>query len=257
MINVPTRVTFKAGEYRVDPDLQRKLDTKRVRDIAKAFTPANLGVLALSRREDGRTWVLDGQHRDAAAQEVHYDGEMEGNLYVGLTREEEAKLFLGLNNSRVVSAADRFRVSIEAGDLKTLAISAKLIKHKWAVSAVGGEGKISAVVSLIKVYDLDANGKALDDTLGLITQAWGHHRDAASGALLHGIGLVINRYNSALDFGSLTAKLAKYPGGPGSLLGTAKGLAAMRRVRLPVAVAEHVTDTYDQYRREPIGPWRA
>lgn len=256
MITEPTRIKFKAGEFKVDPDLQRNLDRGRVAAISKKFNPASLGVVSLSQRDNGHTYIVDGQHRDAAAQEVAYDGKMEGNLYVGLTREEEAQLFLDLNDARAVSAVDKFRIAIEAGDRRVLAIAAKLIKHGWAASPVNGEFRISAVIALGKVFDLDGTGAVLDDTLATLTQAYGGHRDSATGSLVYGLGMVISRYGAGIDLGTLANKMAKYPGGAGAILGTARGLAAMRRSAVPFAVAEHLVDTYNVSRREPLPSWR-
>jgi hypothetical protein len=83
-----------------DPTYQRDLDTRRAVEMAGTFDRRLLGVLDVSRRDDGRYAILDGQHRHATVVAVTPLAHVVCNVYEGLTVEDEARLFHELNQKR-------------------------------------------------------------------------------------------------------------------------------------------------------------
>lgn len=83
----------------VDRTYQRPLKNTYKR-IAAQFDPLLVGVITLSRRADGTIWILDGQHRVAAAKEKNIET-LDALIYEGLTIEQEAYIFSMQNHNRI------------------------------------------------------------------------------------------------------------------------------------------------------------
>lgn len=115
------------GELLIDDSYQRSIDTnasrKLIREIASNWNWDVLDILKVSRRPDDRLFLVDGQHRRAAA-------ELRGDipqLPCVLKRcsgpADEARLFIAANRGRKrMSRIDDFRAAIGAGDADALAI---------------------------------------------------------------------------------------------------------------------------------------
>lgn len=117
-------------QLEVDATYQRSIDNPEsqalITEIALAWDWGRAQLLIVSRRE-GRLFVVDGQHRLAAAR-------LRGDIvqlpclieeYADVA--EEAALFNALNDRRrPVSALDKFRAGVVAGDADCVAISAAL-----------------------------------------------------------------------------------------------------------------------------------
>ena len=103
-------------DLKTDYSYQRTLDEKRVKKIAKEFTPEIVGTIFVSRRKDGSLYIIDGNHRVAAMRAI-------GRKYVtatvfdGLSPTEEAELFRKLNTSqKKPSFNEVLNASITAGN---------------------------------------------------------------------------------------------------------------------------------------------
>lgn len=116
------------AQLSVDPDYQRSLDghtsSVLIRRIARQWDWHLCQPLVVSRRGDGGLYVIDGQHRLAAAKErgdiaqlpcviVEYDGTA-----------GEAAAFVGLNSQRrALSPVDLFRAAVASGEDDAVAIA--------------------------------------------------------------------------------------------------------------------------------------
>ena len=99
--------------------------------------------------------------------------------------------------------------------------------------------------------------EALQKSVSTVARAWGHDAPANDGRLIEGIGLVFARYGAAIEVADLVPRLASFGGGPGALLGKAKGLSQMIGCQQAQAVAEIVVETYNRARRtRALQPWR-
>src|SRR4051794_33828172 len=91
----------RVGELTVDQRYQRALNARRVKKIANEFDPYSVGMLIVSDRGDGTKVVLDGQTRRAALVAMGWEDQMVPcYVYVGLSVEEEARIFRTLNQDR-------------------------------------------------------------------------------------------------------------------------------------------------------------
>lgn len=241
----------------VDPNVQRALDRSRASRIAEELDMHAIGVITVSRRTNGSYHVVDGQHRVEALRLAGGDNEkVTCRIFDGLTIEGEAKLFRLLNNTTKLQAIDKFRVRVVEGEPTAVDISQILAAHGWKVNLQSTAGYFSAVAAAERIYLRDRD--AFERTIVTVTRAWGHDAAAVDGRLVEGIGLVYARYGDALGDADLVEKLARYPGGPGHLLGNARGMKDLMRITLVVAVADIVVELYNKGRRtRAVPPWRS
>jgi len=246
-------VTFKIE--RVQPDkiiidgrVQRGLDLKRAQSIAADFEPAAFGVPTISRREDESLHAVDGQHRIMGANIAgHGQKFFPMKVHVGLTLEEEARLFRLLNNTRKPLPVDLFKIAVIEKEPAAVAMN-KLIKNAGLHVANSGETSFRAVSALRDIYTYDAI--AAERALQTLVRAWGCTSASVQAALVSGIGRFFIRYGDQPSTEKLIARLAKYPGGANALIGAARGLARIRSVTNADAVADIAVQEHNKSARQ-------
>jgi hypothetical protein len=148
---LPTIEWVPIGELLIDDSYQRSIETKAsqklIREIASGWDWDVLDVLKVSRRPDDRLYLVDGQHRRAAAA---LRGDI-AQLPCVLKRcdgpAEEARLFIAANRGRKrMSRIDDYRAALGAGDPEALAIGRivaaagfTIAKHELAKHLAPGE----------------------------------------------------------------------------------------------------------------------
>lgn len=226
-----------------DPDIQRPLDEKRVQDIAIRFNWQAFGVPTVSRRGDGQEVILDGQHRVHAARACGFASTgVKVLVYQGLTREQEAEIFRLLNNTKSLTAIDKFLVALVEKDPITLDIN-RMIEAVGMKVVRSGDRAFKAVVAARKVYETEPD--ALARTLTVLTQAWGAKAIAVDSRLVAGMGLIAIRYGALFDPRRATTRLARYPGGADGVVGAARGLSHLRSMPIGEAVADVLVNAYN------------
>lgn len=237
-----------ARDLKTDQRVQRELHPSHVRKLANSMDLDAIGVVTVSRRKSGKLIILDGQHRIAALMHEDLgDWPVMCNVYDGLTLAQEAALFRRLNTSKAPSAYDRFTKGVVAGDQDCRAIAATVADAGLHVARQDEDAGIRAVVTLEAIHR-GGGREGLLAALKLVTGAWGTGADSFNGHVLHGVGIVANRYNGDLDHAALRRKLAKYPGGPLGLLGDAKGMQRFQGGTIAKAAAGVIVATYNRGR---------
>lgn len=121
----------KLDELYVDPRFQRGEQASEIARIVANFNPMGIGTLTVSVRDGENGTVvkslLDGQQRCASLRILREKGEWEdapvpATVHYNLSIEEEAALFLLLNDRRSVSALNRMKARITAKDPQAIAI---------------------------------------------------------------------------------------------------------------------------------------
>lgn len=244
------------SELNINPSAQRKLSRQWVNAHIDTFDVDQLGYIVVNQRDDGRQYVVDGQHRVELMRAVGWgDQKIHAEFFFGLSQPEEATLFNARNDRRAVRRFDSFRISVTAGDARACDITRIVQQQGLLVTDGQQDGGITAVDKLEKIYDGAGiaspreGSAALSRTLGLIKTAWGTNPAGFNGALLHGIGMVQIRYNGAIDQKSLATKLAPVKGGAPGLLGNARALHEMSGRPVNHCVASIVVDLYNKGRR--------
>lgn len=150
---------------------QRVLNMKNVNKIVKEFNPAELGVLVVSKRDDGTYSVLDGQHRLTALRRLGFSA---ANCIVleNMTVQEEADYFRRQNeNKQNLRIADTFNASLYAEDEESLEIKRLMDKYGFRFGKSGSPMCICAIGALqtiIRTYDV----RTLENVLCCIAGTW-------------------------------------------------------------------------------------
>lgn len=245
--------TLRTDSLMVDREVQRALIQSRVDDMVEDFSEEGLGILTISHRPDGYLHIVDGQHRWAACKKFG-KSHVVCKVYTGLGREDEAALFRVLNNTKIVSALDRFRVRVVEGETSAVDINGILDKAGWRVpakAATGAPGVINSPVALEWVY----NGAGIRQTrqptvfrqtVDVITAAWGYEPDGMRSDVAKGIGAFLTRYEGMLDLSKVVRMLQMYPGGPLKLQADASIMRSMRSSPAADSVASILTGLYNK-----------
>jgi len=205
----------------VSPLAQRELNPARVDHIAANMDLEQLGAPTVNER-DGFFFIIDGQHRVEAYRQWDGEGWVEEQFqcwtYTGLSEEEEAEMFLKLNDTLTVSALSKFKVGVLAG--RTTETDIDRIVRAVGLKVTGDriEGGVKAVGTLRRVYD--RNGpRALSRSLRIISSAYG--TAGLEAPVIDGIGLLCGRYNGSLDDAKAVKQLSSAHGGVNGLLNAA------------------------------------
>ena len=237
-----------------DPNYQRQHIPARVKALKAKWKDDAVGAITVSVRTDGKAYVIDGQHRVRAAMELG-KGQQKAlcHVYTCLTVEEEARKFLELNDVRAVSPFDRYHAGIAAGDPTFVGIRDTLAEFGLHIGGGSGNGVVRCVNKVVALYERDP--ESLRGVCAVLTGAWGTRGAAFEQVVFTAAGQIVTRYNGELDRGRLVKKLAGYRGGPGALIGDARGLADYKPISVTRAAAEIIVDTYNKgARKQPLPP---
>lgn len=111
-------VDIAVSDIKLDMAAQRSLVGARLRKLVRNFDQIMLGALLVSERPDGY-YILDGQHRLRAAAQ-HGVATVTCEVFSGLSKADEATLFMGRNDRANIARVDRDRNLATSGDQATL-----------------------------------------------------------------------------------------------------------------------------------------
>lgn len=247
----------RVSEMRVSPKAQRAHNKPGamalIEEIVSNFDPDKLGTLTVSER-DGTFWVVDGGHRMNALIKMGYEDQMvQCWAYHGLTEEQEADLFLDLNNVRTVSVMDKFKVAVVAGRPIETQIDAIARQEGLSIGTYRGETSIQCAGALMRVYQ-NGGTKVLERTLQIVRDAYGKAGFVAR--VVEGIGMFVATYENTFDQDRLVGKLSQKMGGVNGLINQAQVTRATYGVSMAVSVAATVVETYNAGRGgTKLTPW--
>jgi len=214
---------IKVSELMVDFTYQRQPLKAKIAKIAKSFDPDLLGVIICSMRENGEIAIIDGSHRYHALVKMGLEYlNINALVYIGLTLEEEAKIFALSNQEHTKpSTVDIFKAGLVSGDKLTISINDILVKNGYYVGVGPGANKIRALVTLKRIY-VNAGPGILDKTIRIIKAAYGNNSDVMRDQLMSAVAVILHRYKN-VDETRLINTLVKF-GNPVSLLAQAKAM---------------------------------
>lgn len=246
-----------ADTLEIDARVQRHGPSAgRITSLADKFNPDAMGLFLVSARPDNRKVLLDGQTRQAVLAQLGVpDWPVRCEVFYGLTLEQEARLFRDRNNSNKPTALDDFLVGLTEGDAECVAINKIVVSAALRVDRQARDGNVTCVSKLRLVYRL-GGANALAPAIRIPIAAWGSRSESVDGYMIWGFGEFFHRYGPDVDREALVRKLAKFPGGPSGLLGSAKGLKAMKSSGTTVArcLADQVRDIYNHGRATKLPP---
>lgn len=170
----PSLENCRIGDLNIDAEYQRSTEggssQALIRRIAMFWDWSLFHPLALSRRGDGSLWVVDGQHRLAAAR-------LRGDIYdlpcvvsSYASAADEAASFVAMNvQRRPLSALDLFRAAQAASDDQAEAIATLLDRADLTLAPhmnhiswkPGMVSNIGGIQRCFKAHGKDMTGRAL------------------------------------------------------------------------------------------------
>lgn len=245
------------AQIRINPLAQRELNAARVDKLASEMELEQLGNPTVSLR-DGLFYCIDGQHRIEGYKKWLGDGNWEDQqfqcwTYEGLSEQDEAEIFLRLNDTLTVRALEKFRVGVQAGRPEESDIDRIVRAQGLRVSS--DKGGIRAVATLRKVYRLGP--AALATSLRMIRDAYGEA--GLEWAVIEGLGLLCHRYDGDIDEATAVQRLGKAHGGVNGLINAAETLRKQTGSARAHCVAAAAVDIYNRGRGGKKLPswWRA
>lgn len=255
----------KVGDLYVDPRVQRDaLSTSKVNGFVKKFNADALGIITVSQRADRGYYIVDGQHRVETVRRVNDGGgTVTCHVYTGLTLEEEAALFLALNERTNVLPLDKHKVRVTEGDPQALRVEEAVHKYGWKISPVPNNGNVNAIQKLYALDTLSQKIEAEPDLISLvfliITRAWGNDRHGAQSVIMEGLGRLLAEHGDRINIPTLIEKLKNYRGGPQALHAAAAAYANLTKGKVSMSVAHLVTEWYNKgkgERKSALPAWR-
>lgn len=208
--SLPVLQYMTPGQLSVDPAYQRKLDgatsQKLIREIAQNWDWSLCLPLVVARRAEGAgLFVVDGQHRHAAAQ-------LRGDIQVlpcvileGSAVEVEARLFVRLNKQRrPISKLDEFRAAIAAGDERACEIEDSLARAGLKLAAntnpsSWNPGELANVGGLARAWN-EHGGAASALALEVLARAFPGQVLNFGGSIFPGLAAVIAEDGAEFPF---------------------------------------------------------
>lgn len=258
--------TLPADLLEVDPHVQRKLNESRVARLANEFHEAALGVFIVSERraldmpgapgdvdEIRRYVVLDGQTRLAALRKFTGTEKTKFpvvcQVFTGLSRAEEAEIFIEHNDRGAVRKIDLFRLALVAHHRWAVDLNDLIVRHGFeADSEANPERRFTAISTAQRIIKLEDGMAALDKAFDLIVRSWGHRVNAASQEAVDGLGLLFYRHGAAVDVPGFARKLA-VTDTPQTFKANVMALRGAMRIGRTEAAYRYVIQVYNKGRR--------
>ena len=221
-------------DLKVDHAYQRDITPGRVREIVENFDPDLLGTFMVSRRSNGTQFLLDGQTRQAALIDMNWgDQRVPCLVYSGLSKTDEARIFVGANVTRTKPGAVAiFKGRLAAGDEFTREVHETCMKHGYMQEIKHTNLKHGAIMSPAAVVAIATRGgmDILDRTLAVTSSAWpGQHVNAP---MLKALAIFLTQYGPALQMERLVTVLARTT--PDVMVSRARALSSATRSTLPL-----------------------
>lgn len=194
---------LEVSKLMIDQTVQGALQGKRVEKIINDFREDQVGILIVSRRENGQLVVLDGFHRSTALKRLGVEKVM-CQVYEGLTLREEAEKYLYLNKERKQPrAVDDYKVSLVAGDETILAIQSILQQFEVKVDY----GAFTSPKSIVSIYE-NFGPSILSLTLEIYIESWG--KSNLQGKFINELAKFINYNYEKVNIKKLQASLKSH-----------------------------------------------
>jgi len=252
-------------ELGTDPAVNtRPVDEKWVTDRVPVYTPAGVGTLTVSRRDDGELIILDGQHRaELMRNAVGIQAVAQCEVYQGLALSQEAAIFRLLNDKRALTPLHRFLALITEGDPSARDVAEIAGLCGWTIADNTRNGTLRCIGAVQKIHQQDKNRKtgadpvALARTLRCITETWGTRGDSGSAFIVAGIGGVFVQYEAAVKPEIMTDHLKTAYTDATALIAHARGLVQYDRGSIANSVSKLAVRTYNKrLQSRKIPGWR-
>lgn len=207
------------GELRVDDSYQRSIDTgpsqALIDRIARSWDWRMCLPLVVSKRDDGSLYVIDGQHRLAAAQARGDIPFLPCCVSVYGSVADEAAMFVAMNRARrSINRLDDFHAAQAGGDDEALAITALVHGAGFTVSRKTGSatwvpGEVAFTSAIAAVRRKHGDG-IVRDALQMMAEAFPDQRLTAGSSVFTAICRVLITPPERFDKDRLFYALLKF-----------------------------------------------
>lgn len=180
----------------VDHSYQREENTSKVRGMANSWSWIACGIIVVANR-DGSFWVIDGQHRVLASRHRADIATLPCLIFEIDSVPNEAKGFLAANTlRRSVTALDKYRAQLVAGDAMAMYINDMLTRYNVSLSRDSGKSLETRCVSILTKL-ARSDKQAFESTLDIVTALSINSNSEISEIILDGLFYL---YRSGLNF---------------------------------------------------------
>lgn len=234
----------------VDGNYQREIKPALVDKILSRFSWAKFGAVVLSRQENGRFSVVEGQHRWKAAC-LHPDiDEIPAVIVEHDDVAGEAQSFLAINRDRqAVTSVEQYWAGLTAGDDAAIAISKVLQAAGCDVVPATGHyrpnltNSIGAVGRCLQRYGHGATRRALL----VIRAAWPEDAKALRGTLITALARIIRANEKSVADPDLVAAIR--PQSLAKLTAHAEAFRKLSGGSAETALTKAVVELYNKGKR--------
>ncbi|MDW4106537.1 ParB/Srx family N-terminal domain-containing protein [Staphylococcus saprophyticus] len=197
------------NNLKTDMSYQSPVKDSQVKKIIKNFDHQKLHTIVVNKREDGSLYIIDGQHRVEALKELGIPL-IEATIHEGLTVEEEAEMYYGINDRPAKSPNSKGKSSLKFGDANAVEIDEVVTRVGLKVDydkKLKTEGYITAYAALQSIHKKHGPD-LLEITLGIIKRAYGAERRNYQAFIMKGFADFVSTYEGKLDTNHLINRLA-------------------------------------------------
>tara|TARA_R110002020_G_scaffold449253_2_gene662305 strand:+ start:1545 stop:2423 length:879 start_codon:yes stop_codon:yes gene_type:complete len=181
----------------IDENYQTTLSESRIKRMVAGWDKNLVNRLVVNRRESGKLFIIDGQHRVAAARKLNIVA-LECDIYRFPTIAMEADYFHKFNTTRrpIVSKYDQYKALLTAGNPEIVGIENILRSKGLGVCKVQviTPNTIAAINNLMWIYSY-YGADLLEQTLSTIMHVFDKDMYRWSDPLLSSFAAFINEYS--------------------------------------------------------------
>ena len=193
---------------KTDMSYQSPVKETQVKKIVKEFDPKKLHTIVVSRRNNGMFYVIDGQHRVEALKRVGILW-VEAVIYDHLTIEDEAEMYLGINDRPTKSPNSKGKSALRFNDPEAVEIDKAVtnvglqIDYDKQNNAVGYINAYQALKTVNKKH----GSIHLEIVLTVIRKAFGSESRNFQGFIIQGFSKFIETYKNEINLTELVSRL--------------------------------------------------
>lgn len=194
------------------PDYNRGItgiNRKMVELIKAEFDPYKVNPVTVSLR-DGKYYIIDGQHTAVALYELNDSNPhcfIQCKILTGLTREEEAKLFIGMNiNIQTLKTPDKIWALFISGDGHAKEF-VRIVRANGYDYELKGPKQISAVSACWSIFNNDP--ELFAEVLNITRAAWPDNGCAVSTITMNALAIFVAHHKDEYESSWLIRRLSE------------------------------------------------
>lgn len=240
----------RLDQMKINPLAQRAFDQNNPA-LKNDFDPEVMGYIVVSHR-DGWYYVVDGQHRRAGALAYLGDSsqQVQCRIFSGLTSEEEAELFLQLNDQKRQSPMSKYKTSLTAGRAEECDVERICRSLDLRIGLDKSCEEISCITAIMNVYRKHGPA-AFSFAMRVIRDAYGY--DGFKNHMIEALALITDRYGTGMNEKALIERLDKK--GLTDLNRSAKSMKEATGNPLSQCYAHSMIQFYNYRNSTPVSPW--